>query len=368
MAIDRSEFINNIDVGLKGNKIFTRFFYRFKINQKSYYQIFDYSDKDWDKKTRISKAKTDSFNYKESKKNSSSDIDENIKLDIFINKYFDNMETSNSYSKDKWIKEIKSYYAKHIKNIIGNKRVIDIRQNHLKDIISNVKQLGLKERSQKITLEILNPVFKSAMANRIIIHNPCDGIKVTRPSTKKHVKNASVELKDIYTAIITTFEDNDFYKALYLFALQGRRKSEILTLKWEYIDFENKTYTLPITKNGEEQSFMLPETIIPLLQSFKTNKQYYVFESPTNSKDYVKNIQAQTNKLKKALNNLKFGIHYLRNVVVSAMAEQGINPNLLSGALGHSNLNTMNKYVSVPYIKGSHVANQTIDQITLGEK
>ena len=368
MAIDRKEFINILDIGLKGNKEFTRFFYRFKINMKSYYQIFDYTDKDWDKRTRISKAKTDSFNYKESKKSTSLEINEDIKLDIFIDKYFETMETSNSYSGDRWIKEIKSYYKRHIKNIIGNKKIKDIRQNHLKDIISNVKQLGLKERSQKITLEILNPVFKSAMANRIIIHNPCDGIKVTRPNTKKHVKNASVELKDIYIAIITTFEDNDFYKALYLFALQGRRKSEILTLKWEHIDFENKTYTLPITKNGEEQSFMLPESIIPLLQSFKTNRECYVFESPTDSKEYVKNIQAQTNKLKKALNNPKFGIHYLRNVVVSAMAEQGINPNLLSGALGHSNLNTMNKYVSVPYIKGSHVANQTIDQITLGGK
>ncbi|WP_375723610.1 tyrosine-type recombinase/integrase [Arcobacter sp. KX21116] len=364
MAINRDEYINKIEVGLKANKSYTKFFLRFKLNAKSYYQIFDYSDKNWDKRTRISKAKSDSFNFKQSKKDTSLDIDEDIKFDKFINKYFDTKETSNSYSGDRWLKENKNYYQRHIKSIIGNKKIKDIRQINIKDIISNVKQLGLKERTQKTTLEILNPVFKSAIANRIIIHNPCDGIKIKRPNTKKKVQNASILLKEIYNAIITVFKDDIYYQALFLFALQGRRRSEILTLRWEYIDFDNMLYTLPNTKNGEEQTFILPESIALLLLAMQTNKKHYVFESPTDSTSYIQNIQTQTRKLKKALNNPNFGIHYLRNVVVSAMAEQGVNATYLSGALGHSDLNTIKKYLSIPYKKGSEVANATIDNIT----
>ena len=203
----------------------------------------------------------------------------------------------------------------------------------VKNIILDVKKLGLSARTQKITLEILNPIFKSAIANRIILHNPCDGIKVTRPNTRKKVQNASQLLKDVFIAIKTTFEDDIFFQAFFMFALQGRRKSEILTLKWRNINFDLKLYTLENTKNGEEQTFILPDTLESLLLALNSNRQYYVFESPTDPTMHIQNIQGQVNKLKKALNNPKFGIHYLRNIVVSAMAEQGVNSTFLSGAL-----------------------------------
>ena len=55
-----------------------------------------------------------------------------------------------------------------------------------------------------------------------------------------------------------------------MFALQGRRKSEILTLKWRNINFDLKLYTLENTKNGEEQTFMLPDTLEYLLLNMKS--------------------------------------------------------------------------------------------------
>lgn len=369
MAINKEAYPMNIDTGLKSCKKYEKFLYRFKIEKKAFRKIFDYSNKSWDKKTRVSKAKSDAFEYKEKKKNQllNSEIDENIKLDEFITQYFNTMDKSSSYSGQRWKDTIISYYNTYIKKEIGNKKLVDIRQIHIKSVISNVKNLGLSPRTQKITLEVLNPVFKSAIANRLIMFNPCDGIRVKRPNTKKKVQNASILLKEIFIAIKTVFKDDIYFQALFLFALQGRRKSEILTLKWENIDFTNKMYTLENTKNGEDQTFMLPDMLESLLLTMKTNRNNYVFESPTDPSLHIQNIQTQVNKLKKELNNPKFGIHYLRNVVVSAMAEQGVNSTFLSGALGHSDLNTVKKYLSIPYTKGSEVANQTIHFITSKE-
>jgi len=362
MAVDRKAYTETVDTGLKANKEFTKFYLNCKINNKIKQKVFDYTNKSWDKVTRKNKAKADAIAFRDSFK-VDTDIDENIKMSDFVTQYFSTMEKSSSYSGDKWKGEIESYYKRYIKNVFGNKKLCDVRQLHIKEVILNVKNLGLSPRTQKTTLEILNPIFKSAIANRIIIFNPCDGVSVARPKTKKKVRGASAQIKDIYNAIITTFQDEPYFKALYFFALQGRRKSEILTLRWENIDFDNNTYTLPITKNGEEQTFILPDLVKTQLVMIKSNRKNYVFESPTNSVKYIQNIQAQTYKLKKILNNPDFGIHYLRNVVVSAMAEQGVNATFLSGALGHSDLTTMKKYVSIPYQEGSKVANQTIEQI-----
>lgn len=366
MPIKEDTYCISIDIGLKSCKDYEKFLYRFKIDKQSFRKIFDYSNKSWDKKTRIAKAKADAFTFKEKIKNGplNSDINENIVLDDFIQQYFDTMEKSSSSSGQRWKNTITSYYNRYLKKDLGQKKLVDIRQIHIKNVILKIKKLDLSARTQKITLEVLNPVFKSAIANRLIMFNPCDGIKVKRPNTKKKVQNASILLKEIYIAIKTVFQDDIYFQALFLFALQGRRKSEILTLKWENIDFTHKLYTLENTKNGEEQTFILPDMLESLLLAMKSNKTHYVFESPLDSTKHIQNIQVHVNKLKKALNNPNFGIHYLRNVVVSAMAEQGVNSTFLSGALGHSDLNTIKKYLSIPYTKGSEVANNTIQLIT----
>jgi integrase len=364
MAVDRKIYTEPVDIGLKANKEFTKFYLNCKINGKIKQKVFDYTNKSWDKTTRKNKAKKDVIIFKESFNDKLDDIKDDIKLNEFIKEYFQTMEQSNSYSGNRWKNTIQSYYNKYIKNEIGNKKLDEIRQLHIKKIIAKIKDLGMSARTQKITLEILNPVFKSAIANRIIIYNPCDGIKVKRPNTRKKVQDASKLLKEVFIAIKTTFSDDIYFQALFMFALQGRRKSEILTLKWKNIDFRNKFYTIENTKNGEDQTFILPDMLESLLLAMKSNKNNYVFESPTDPTMHIQNIETQVNKLKKYLKKPEFGIHYLRNIVVSAMAEQGVDSTFLSGALGHSDLNTIKKYVSIPYKKGSEVANNTIIMIT----
>ena len=65
MAINKDDFSEKVDVGLKANKSYTHFYVRFKIETKEYSKLFDYSDKNWDKRTRITKAKTDAITFKE---------------------------------------------------------------------------------------------------------------------------------------------------------------------------------------------------------------------------------------------------------------------------------------------------------------
>ncbi|MBD3843257.1 MAG: hypothetical protein IE909_15530 [Campylobacterales bacterium] len=65
MAIHKNDFKEKIDVGLKADKTYTQFYYRFKIESKEYSKLFDYTDKNWDKRTRVAKAKADSLEFKD---------------------------------------------------------------------------------------------------------------------------------------------------------------------------------------------------------------------------------------------------------------------------------------------------------------
>jgi integrase len=355
MAIDISEFPNQIDTGLKASKDYKKFYYRFKHEDKQFRTIFDYSDKSWDKRTRITKAKIDAAAFREKKINPVTEIDEDIILDDFIDEHFKHMDNTT------WKQTKINHYNNYIQKSLGRKKVQSIKQMHIKQCIKEQQDLGLKPRTVKTTLEILNPVFKEAMANRLVDYNPCYGISIKLPKTKKIVTNASSQLLEIYNAINEVFDDDPGYKSFYLFALQGRRKSEILKLRWENINFARNTYLVEDTKNGEHQVFTFPLHIKELLEQFR-NPSGYVYESPINPGSPINNVEKQTQKLKAVIPN--FTLHYMRNVVVSAMAEQGVSATLMSSALGHNNTHTLSKYLSLNYGEGSLEANRIIDEIT----
>ena len=354
MAINRNEYIHTIKPGLKANKDYKKFFYRFKLEGKTHYTTFDYSDKSWDKRTRVGQAETAARMYRENKINPITDINEDIKLDPFINAHFDALENTT------WTTAKKNHYKNYVKKSLGNKKVKNIKQRQIKECMKIQKDLGLSPRTVKTTLEVLNPVFKEAMVNRLIDFNPCMGINVKLPRTKKIVIGASDELALICDAIYQAHGDNPLFLSFYLFALNGRRKSEILNLKWENIDFINDRYIIEDTKNGEHQMFFLPNVIKNELLKFN-NSTGCVYESSIKEGTPIVNLKTPTNAIKKIVPN--FTLHYLRNIIVSAMAENGLSATHMSGAIGHNNTATLSKYLSLNYVQGSKMANETIENI-----
>lgn len=198
--------------------------------------------------------------------------------------------------------------------------------------------------------------------NRVIKENPTQFITLKKENTKKPVVNAMITFKQIYDGIMEFYKYEPFYRALFLFALIGRRKSEILNLKWHNIDFENNYYWFEDTKNNKKQKYELPPFIKEALLQIKTGRNGLVFQSPIMRQKLI-NIDRQMAGLKKHLNMSEFALHYMRNVCVSALAEQGIASITLSGVLGHKDATTINKYLSLSYFNSSKKGNETINNI-----
>ena len=321
--------------------------------KRRYRGLIDLNDKvAWGKRDKVAYAEAELTKIKLDKRDGV--LSDKITLDAFFNKHYEMLKDTS------WKSTRESHYKRYIKPLIGMKPVVSVRQLHIKEVIQSQEDKGLAPRTVKQTIEVLSPVFKAAVANRLIVHNPMDGVSVKLPKTKKMVTNASAELVKIYEAIVKEFADEPFYQALYLFAVQGRRKSEILKLKWDDISFEHDYYILRDTKSDETQKIFLPPYVKELLLQFKMDTEY-VFTSRRTG-DRLVNIEKSTKKLKDRL-GAGFTLHYLRNVIVSAMAEQGIDAIHLSASLGHSDANTINKYLTLNYLKGSELASGVIDGI-----
>lgn len=351
MPIDISEFKNSVKPGLKVNSQYNKFYYRFKVDQKAYRGVIDYSDKVWTKRDRLANA--ESF-ILEKKKEAEQKIDSDLKVNVIVQMYLETLKEGTYRA------SLKSYYDRKVKKHIGAKKVRSILPAHIQKIINLNIQSGDSPRTAKQAIEILSPAFKIARSNRVIDYNPCEDVKVVRPKTKKIVVNATERLTNIYNAIMQLYKDDPYYRAFFLLALQGRRKSEIINLKWLHISFQYDYYVLPETKNDEEQKIFLPPNVKSALVEFYDESTEWVFESPINRGKRLSDAKKQTQKLKKELGDW-FTMHYTRNVMVSAMAEKGVDAIYMSGALGHSDPNTITKYLTMNYLQGSKIASDMIN-------
>ena len=283
---------------------------------------------------------------------------EKMKVDELFTLFIENNPTSTA-----WDKKRKEIYKRYVKDEIGSKRLKDIKPLHISNIITKMRKKGLSPNTQNKVLVILRPMFEFAIKNKLIKENPASEIKVKQKDTKKIVTEAQEKLKAIYSAIMDLYKDDPFYRAFFLFALSGRRKSEILKLRWENIDLENNYYWIADAKPNENQRYDLPPLIKTALLELGVEKKGWVFKSFTNPEEHLKKPDRQVDRLKKYLNMPEFSLHYCRHILASALIEKGIPASIVSGVLGHKNATTINKYVSINYHTSTAVANKEMIEI-----
>lgn len=354
MAINKSEFTEVIETNIKSNKTYNRFYINFKKDNKRTEKILDYTNKDWDKRTRISKAKQTLIELKDKQSNFGININDNSTLNQISSVYFENRETS------KWTEELKSVYKVHIEVPLGKKKIRDIRKVHLDTLVTSMRNKGHSKQTangcsnrtiKKVIIETLKPILQYAVDNNILTQLPSlPTIKLNRK--KKTVSNGGKKFITLFNTINTLYNKDPFYHALFLFLLFGRRWNEVRTLKWSDIDIPKNKYTIRAENNkiGENQTYDLAFYIVKALEQIQDNRVGLIFKSPVTMKELY-SPKVQLAKIKKLTNIEELTLHYFRHIFVSAMGEMGTATTILSASLGHTNLQTVNDY----YLSANHL-------------
>ena len=145
-----------------------------------------------------------------------------------------------------------------------------------------------------------------AAKNDLIVANPAD--KVERP--KKGNYHATIYNKEELEQLFEAFKDSEIEIPVYLTALYGLRRSEVLGLKWKAIDFDKKSiqirhkvvevygnggdtlYKSDVLKN-ESSNRTLPlipkaeEILKKAEERIKVNRLFYGKEYSEKDKEYI---------------------------------------------------------------------------------
>ncbi|MBD3750802.1 MAG: tyrosine-type recombinase/integrase [Sphingobacteriales bacterium] len=230
------------------------------------------------------------------------------------------------------------------------------------------KEGGNSIRSiEKVLYQVLKPILEYAKSNGAIQKLPQITIpnRPKRNQRKRKVKSASEKLVLLYNAITTRYQNDPFYRALFLFAFHGRRWGEIKTLHWTSIDFKHGKYTIEAQCNkiGEDQEYFLPIDIQLALQEMQIDKDGLVFKSPKTGK-MLDSPRRQLAKLKDDTGIEELTMHYFRHLLATALSEYGAAAPVMSAALGHTRSDTVDLYYrSANHLKGSQDAIAQLEKI-----
>jgi integrase len=140
---------------------------------------------------------------------------------------------------------------------------------------------------------------------------------------------------------------SEYLYPIVLFALStGARAGEILSLKWDQVDFKNQKVTLYETKNGEIRVLPLMSLALKVFKELYKNKNKdtdLLFPSYKDNQKPVQIRESWETALRRA-DITDFHFHDLRHSCASELAMNGATPAEIAEVLGHKTLQMVKRY------------------------
>ena len=131
--------------------------------------------------------------------------------------------------------------------------------------------------------------------------------------------------------------------AIRLLILTGCRRNEILSLKWDYINFENNCINLPDSKTGKKTIY-LTAPAIEILSNIETKEGNPYVITGHKIGDHLVNIQKPWARIRKKAGLDDVRIHDLRHTFASHAISAGSSLAMIGALLGHKQAQTTERY------------------------
>jgi integrase len=256
------------------------------------------------------------------------------------------------------------YIDKHIPNMKQKSAEEDIRliKNYITPNLGKIKLTALtKNDIAKLHASLRE---KSTTANRIVGvlsralnlaenwnlrpdgSNPCRYFK-KYPERKKERFLSIEELgklsKILYEAEINRTELDSVIAAIRLLIFTGCRLMEILTLKWQYVDFANHCLRLPDSKTGAKTVYLAPVALEILSKLDQLEGNPYVIIGKIEGSHLI-NLHKPWFRIRKLAGLDDVRMHDLRHSFASIGAASGLSLPIIGALLGHTQAQTTARY------------------------
>lgn len=313
-------------------------------------------------------------------------------MNQIVNEYYNNRDLFNKIDFVEFARKWLKYISKHVDEVtyIGyaqytEKHIIPFYQQTnikiqdmtIKDVESyynhkfvsgrlDGKPGGLSIRTIKLHSVAMSQIFEYAIYNGLIKENPCKYAKFPKEANNTSRETSFYDVNQC-NELLSKTKGTPLYNMIYITFLYGLRRSEMMGLKWDAINFDNDTLTIKHTvvlntkvvqkdktknRSSNRTYPLLPEIkkiLIGLQEQQNSNKEEmkswykesgYVFTKADGTVYYPSYPTHELSKVLKKNNLPHIRWHDLRHSTASFLIEKGWHMKDISDWLGHSSIKT----------------------------
>lgn len=258
----------------------------------------------------------------------------------------------------------KGRIERHIKPLLGRKRVKDLNLNDIKkfmgDVATGKTAADIKtgkhgrarvtggEGTANRTAGLLGGILSFAIDGGIRSDNPVHGVK--RFAEKRSERFLSpkelARLGDALLSAERNGENQTAINAIRLLILTGCRKSEILTLQWSHVNFQAGYLELPTSKTGQKRVPIGAPSLELLGSLSRLDGNPYVLPGEKAGKHFI-GLPRAWKRIRESADLHNVRLHDLRHSFASVGAGAGIGLVVVGKLLGHRNPSTTARYAHI---------------------
>ncbi len=249
---------------------------------------------------------------------------DNISFDDFCEEWF------SLHAKNNLMGQYRSKLDMIKRSFVG-KRLRDITSKNIEEYKASLVD-QVKPSSINRYLTIIKSIFSKAIEWGRLTVSPASKVKKLREDNQRTRYLTEEEIRRLYLS--ATPKVSEF---LTLALNTGMRRSNLVNLQWEDIDFKQGVMHVLKTKSGKGYDVPINNDVRKLLEpKFHSNKIGKVLDSVNLRKDFeavVKNSGITD-----------FKLHDLRHTFASYLAMKGVDLYTISQLLGHSDIKMTQRY------------------------
>ncbi len=233
-------------------------------------------------------------------------------------------------------------------------RISEISREDVQAFRDNLISDGLQPASVNRHMALVKFIFSLAEKWEVIEKSPARGVSKLRENNHKERYLSCDETNRLLTELKNCKSDvvPDLVEFL---ILTGARRGEAMGMKWQDVDFERKSWTVPLSKSGKPRHIPLSGAAMAVLERRRNNGSKWVFPNPKTSKP-ISGFHRTWDRIRKNAGIPDVRIHDLRHNFASLLVNKGRSLYEVQKLLGHADISTTQRY--------AHLSQDTLQEAT----
>ncbi len=238
------------------------------------------------------------------------------------------------------------FMVKRLKDYFGNRPLGTLTPDIVEGYLTQRRKAGniafsgkpLSNCTLNRDLGVLKCIMNRAVFNGLLEKNPIQKVRAYREESRDRTLT-----QEEYQSLLGYCSPR-MTSIIQLAYWTGMRRGEILGLRWEQVDFQNKVVNLEAadTKTQEKREVPLTEGLLELLKwTPRTLGSPFVF---TYKGQRIKNIKTAFWKAVRKAKIKNFRFHDLRHCAVTNLRKAGVNDSVIMSISGHKTYAMFKRY------------------------